>query len=105
MACCLPIKTEFKGVSSPRVLGRNLEAAGFVRPSGAAAHHIVAGLLPHAEDARQMLVEFDIDINTAENGVFLPANLKSSNPSGRQYTPHCTLTRTIDSSTGCSCGR
>ena len=37
-----------------------------------AAHHIVAGNDPRAEEARDILDSFDIGINDAENGVFLP---------------------------------
>jgi hypothetical protein len=37
-----------------------------------AAHHIVAGKAPSAEAARQILLEYGVDINDAANGVFLP---------------------------------
>ena len=36
-----------------------------------AAHHIVAGRAPDAEEARQILKKFGIGINDANNGVFL----------------------------------
>ena len=36
-----------------------------------AAHHIVAGKAPNAEAARKILLEYGVDINDAENGVFL----------------------------------
>jgi hypothetical protein len=59
---------------SSRALGANLEAAGFVRPADAAAHHMVAGLHKPAAEARAILSRFGIDINDAANGVFLPRN-------------------------------
>lgn len=37
-----------------------------------AAHHIVAGKAPSAEAARQILLEYGVDIDDAANGVFLP---------------------------------
>lgn len=67
---------------SSRLLGESLEAAGTVRPGGSAAHHIVAGGSGRAADARAVLTRFGIDINAADNGVFLPANLSSANPGG-----------------------
>ena len=35
-----------------------------------AAHHIVAGKAPSAEAARQILLEYGVDIDDAANGVF-----------------------------------
>ncbi|KAB2928170.1 MAG: hypothetical protein F9K24_22170 [Leptonema illini] len=43
---------------------------------------MVAGTDRRAFEARQILKKFGIDINDAANGVFLPANPKSINPSG-----------------------
>ncbi len=37
-----------------------------------AAHHIVAGAAAAASRAREILEKFNIDINDANNGVFLP---------------------------------
>ena len=67
---------------SSRVLGSNLEATGVVRPTGSAAHHIVAGNSPRAAEARTVLQRLGIDINDAGNGVFLPARMTSPNPTG-----------------------
>lgn len=39
-----------------------------------AAHHIVANKDLRSADSRRLLKEFDIDINSAENGVWLPHN-------------------------------
>ena len=64
--------------STPRLyklLSKNLEAAGEPRPFGHAAHHIVALFAEDAERARTILQEFDIPINSADNGVWLP-NMK-----------------------------
>ena len=57
---------------SARILGRNLEAAGFARPAGFEAHHIVAGSHRLAGRGREVLTQFGVDINAAANGVFLP---------------------------------
>ena len=59
-----------------------MESAGTVRPSGTDAHHIVAGGAGSAAEARAILARFDIDINAAENGVFLPSNTASVSLSG-----------------------
>ncbi|MER6590908.1 AHH domain-containing protein [Micromonospora purpureochromogenes] len=44
--------------------------------------HIVAGNSVKADPARQQLGKFGIGVNSAENGVWLPRNLKSPNPNG-----------------------
>lgn len=69
-----PIKVPGICKSSSKLLGDALEAAGHVRPSGSAAHHIVAGNANIAAPARAVLQKFGIEINSATNGVFLPAN-------------------------------
>jgi hypothetical protein len=61
------------GASSP-ALGAALEASGVTRPEGYAAHHIAAGNAKAADPARKVLQKFNININSAANGVFLPAN-------------------------------
>lgn len=66
---------------SSRVLGRNLERAGFERMVGDEAHHIVATGAARAAPARNVLARFGIDIDSAENGVFLPRSF------------HCALTQ------------
>ena len=43
-----------------------------------AAHHIIAGSSQKAEEARKILEKYGIDINDAENGVFLPTEEGSS---------------------------
>lgn len=56
------------------ILRDNLREAGMEIPPGYAAHHIVPstyGRIPSAQEARQLLYEFDIDINDAVNGVLL----------------------------------
>jgi len=57
---------------SSRALGQALEAAGWARPAGSAAHHLVAGSAAGAAPARAALQRFGIGINEATNGVFLP---------------------------------
>ena len=67
---------------SSRALGQALEAAGFARPTEAAAHHIVAGGAEAAAPARAVLERFGISVNDAANGVFLPATRASANAAG-----------------------
>ena len=49
-----------------------LEAAGEPRPPGHEGHHIVALNDSRAELARQILKDFDVPINSADNGAWLP---------------------------------
>ena len=58
---------------SSRVLRKNMKAAGIEEPDYPnAAHHIIAGGDKRAKELRDMLKEYGIDINSADNGVFLP---------------------------------
>ncbi len=68
--------------SSSKVLGASLEAAGYARLPGHAAHHIVAGNAPAALRAREVLKRFGIGINDAVNGVFLPSSGAVQNIAG-----------------------
>ncbi|OWW23230.1 hypothetical protein B4Q04_21705 [Zobellia sp. OII3] len=52
-------------------LAKNLEAAGDVRPNNTAAHHIV-GSGKKAKPANDILKKHNIDIDSSQNGVFLP---------------------------------
>ena len=56
---------------SSKALRRALEAAGYARQPGTAAHHIVAGTAKKAAEARAALQRFGIGTNEATNGVFL----------------------------------
>jgi hypothetical protein len=68
---------------SPSVkLGQNMESQGTVRPAETAAHHIVAHGARGAASSRAVLRRFGVDINDADNGVFLPGNKNSANPGG-----------------------
>lgn len=72
-------------------LGKNIIAAGRTKPSYAcAAHHIVAGSSPNAADARAILQKYSIDINCAENGIFL-----STDKSISIGTYHCSMHTTV----------
>ena len=53
---------------------------GIVRPTGAAAHHIVAFDDPRALAAQEVLEQYDVGINNAENGVYLPDSVDSPAP-------------------------
>lgn len=46
-----------------------------------AAHHIVPHASKYAKEARQMLSDLDIDINTADNGIWLPHNQRQAESS------------------------
>jgi hypothetical protein len=74
------------GVASARILAQNLIAAGYEPPPGAAAHHIVAGTAQRAADARAVLDEYGVDINAAENGVWLPASGSTPDPWGAVHS-------------------
>ena len=75
-----PIKQKLGKKADSVVLGENLEITGVQRPPNTAAHHIVAGGDPRAEPARLILKREGIDINEADNGVFLPKNTKVTAP-------------------------
>ncbi|GIF18117.1 RHS repeat-associated protein [Actinoplanes tereljensis] len=68
--------------SQAKILGDNMVAAGITRPAQTEAHHIVASGAAGAKTAQTRLAHFGIDINDAANGVFLPANKSSANPTG-----------------------
>ena len=65
--------TQLSPRAARRALGKALEAAGRVRLPRWEAHHIVALKALAAEPAREVLTRFGIGINSAINGVFLPA--------------------------------
>lgn len=65
---------------SSKVLRENMVKAGIETPDYPnAAHHIVAGSSPKANEARAVLQKYGVDINDAENGVFLPTQKGVSN--------------------------
>ncbi len=74
---------------SSKKLADALITAGIKRPDGTDAHHIVA--LGHrlAAESRRILAQFGVKIDEAVNGVFLPSNMKSSNP--KNAIVHATL--------------
>ncbi|WP_202115507.1 AHH domain-containing protein [Gilliamella sp. Pas-s25] len=63
-------------------LGKALEKAGVKRPENTAAHHIVPEGAKRAEPAQEILKKYEIDINSAVNGVFLPTHKNTSNLPG-----------------------
>jgi RHS repeat-associated protein len=75
------------GVASSRVLGASLRAQGAVHHVGHAAHHIVAGGSRFAAPARRALANFNIGVNDAVNGVFLPSTRAAQTVSGGAYHP------------------
>ena len=60
-----------------KLLNKNLQAAGIERPDDYAAHHLAPSTSPEAKIAREILKKFDIDINSAENGIYIPKSLNS----------------------------
>lgn len=68
-------------IKDSTILGKNLEKAGQIRPKNAQAHHIIPVNAEGADDARDIWkTKCGQDINSAENGVFLP-NGKNIDPS------------------------
>jgi len=65
-------QTEREDAYSAEKLAKNLIAAGYERPPGTAAHHIVAGNDSRAAGTREIFKSFGIGINADSNGVFLP---------------------------------
>lgn len=64
---------------------------GYIEPEYKhAAHHIVAGSAPEAQEAREILEKYGIDINSAENGVFLPT-VKGVSSAAYHPSLHTTL--------------
>ncbi len=60
---------------SSKKLRDNMIASGQKEPSyNNAAHHIVAGSSPKAAESRAILDKYGININSADNGVFLPTD-------------------------------
>jgi len=74
------------GRPSSKILAKLLKAAGIEKNEFEASHHIVAGRAEAAKPAREVLEEFEVGINQAENGVNLPANTQVPNPTGA--SPH-----------------
>lgn len=71
--------------ASSRRLGRALEIAGHTRPTGSEAHHIVAGAAKRAEPARAVLQKFGTGIDSAANGIFLPAETHAGGHTNAYY--------------------
>lgn len=77
----LPIDEMIQLLESTRRLARNMAKAGIERPAGTAAHHIVPAALekfPHATKTREILDKFDISVENAANGVYLPSKFDDS---------------------------
>ena len=80
------LKLRLGELPSGDALAHNLQQVGVKRPPGdIEAHHIVAGTSRHHHDARVVLQRYGIDINSANNGVFLP----SCGTSGAIGAIHC----------------
>jgi hypothetical protein len=68
--------------SSRKLLNALLEA-GKKPLEGEVPHHVVAHGDWRAEEARKILAKFDVGVDTAENGVFLPQHSEKPNPKGK----------------------
>ncbi|WP_180297845.1 RHS repeat-associated core domain-containing protein, partial [Snodgrassella alvi] len=66
----------------PAKLARNMKKAGIKRPKDSAAHHIVGDTAKRAAQAREILKKHGINIDGAENGVFLPNRKNTDGLSG-----------------------
>jgi uncharacterized protein RhaS with RHS repeats len=77
--------------SDAKALRANTVAAGKVEPNFKnSAHHII---MSNSTDSRMVALQnkmktLGIDINTAENGIFLPSNSKVQLPSGNTLPNH-----------------
>ena len=77
--------------SDAKALRANTVAAGKVEPNFKnSAHHII---MSNSTDSRMVALQnkmktLGIDINTAENGMFLPSNSKVQLPSGNTLPNH-----------------
>ncbi|WP_338328927.1 RHS repeat-associated core domain-containing protein [Aeromonas salmonicida] len=63
-------------------LAKKMEKAGTSRPNNLAAHHIVGETSKRAQPARNILKKHKIDLNGADNGVFLPNSKNTDAMSG-----------------------
>lgn len=76
-------------VRHSRTLARNIKnATGIERHKEADAHHIVAQLDHRAERSRHLLFGWNIGINDADNGVYLPKKWSSKVPGLESATAH-----------------
>jgi hypothetical protein len=64
------------------ILGANMRGRGAVQPPVTSPHHVVASTAKAAKPAADHLRALGIDINDPINGIFLPRNLQSPNPTG-----------------------
>ena len=64
-------------------LRTNLQRDGFRFDPGEEAHHIVAKNDPRAAEARQLLGEAGVDVNSPANGVPLPGTRTTPNPNNK----------------------
>jgi antitoxin component of RelBE/YafQ-DinJ toxin-antitoxin module len=67
------------------LLGAALIKAGVTQGEGEVAHHIVAFGAPAAQEARDVLIRYGIDINNASNGVFLRVAEHQGLPHSKAY--------------------
>jgi len=80
--------------SDAKLLRENMVAAGKVEPGFKnSAHHIV---MSNSTDSRMVALQnkmkdLDIDINTAENGIFLPSSSKVKLPPGSTLPNHASI--------------
>ena len=58
--------------SNSQELAKNLQNAGQSKPDHSAAHHIVPATMKGAKNAVKILNDYGINVNDAENGVWLP---------------------------------
>ena len=79
-----------KDYNHRRTLSRNIVAAtAQSRPANTCAHHIVALGDPEARESRNLLYNWGIGINDADNGVFLPSKGMGlpDHPNAAHHTP------------------
>lgn len=78
---------EFDHLQASATLAQHMEVAGIgARPECYAAHHIVAKNARHADEGREVLAKWGIELDDAANGVYLPQQ-KDDCGNGEAYHP------------------
>ena len=85
-------KPRMAELTDPELLAAELTKHYGPRPPGHEAHHIVPKEMLEAEEARLILLDADISINSWKNGIWLPkdpsiANVSASEVHSKVHTP------------------
>lgn len=81
-------KTHAPSKQASTILGEELENAGITRPPKSQAHHLTP---INQGGIRDLIEKYDIDINSAANGVFIPEQMMSEWPGQVTHHPFSNL--------------